>query len=215
MESCPRSVVAAVVAVVLVWAAAGCPATRTTAPPVDETLIGPLSMATDGDRLMPRLALPSLRAELPQDADLPYSAVDSLGLEVLYALDAEDSVRYLTRADLQQLGITQEELHDRAMANLRKTFSGETVKDCLDGRKLISIKCMDSYDATRLLLLPAHLGPGDELVAVIPDRDTLVFAAVEPGFDWRTFDELANTPVSDKALLAQPLRVTHEGFELK
>jgi hypothetical protein len=180
-----------------------------------QLLSEPLSMESHGDRLMPRLAPPDFRAGLPKDADPPHTAVESLGLEILYVLDAEHSVRYLTEADLEQLGLTGDELHECAMGNLRKTLSGEVVRSASEARKLVAIKSLDSYDATRLLLLPEHLKPGEELAAVIPDRDTLTFVAVWPDFDWPEFGELAKIPVSDKTLLTRPVRVTHEGFELK
>lgn len=180
-----------------------------------QLLAEPLSMASHGDRLMPRLAPPGLRAGLPPDADPPYTPVESLGLEILYVLDAEHSVRYLTKADLNQLGIARDELHNRAMGNLRKTLPAETVRSALEEGALISVKTMDSFDATRLLLVPEHLKPGEELAAVVPDRDTLTFARVWPDFDWAKFGELAKVPTSDSILLKRPVRVTHEGFELK
>ncbi len=181
----------------------------------EQTLSEPLSMETHGDRLMPRLVPGDFRSGLPPGADPPYTAVESLGLEILYVFDAEHSVRYLTKADLDQLGITRDELHERAMGNLRKTLSRESVRSAFEGRKLISIKNLDSYDATRLLLVPEHLEPGEELGAAIPDRDTLILAEVSADSDWRMFEELAQVPTGDKILLRRPVKVTHEGFELR
>jgi len=79
----------------------------------------------------------------------------------------------------------------------------------------VNFKVLDTYDATRLLLVPSCLQPGEEVAAVIPDRDTLCVTRVPEDGDWSPLVELARIPSSDRLLLDRPARVTSEGFELK
>ncbi len=174
----------------------------------------PLSLEACTDRLMPRLVPKGFYDRFPQGAGAPCTPVESLGLDIVYVLDAADSVRFLTRADLDELALTLEQLHDRSMENLRGTFPTSPVEEALAEPALVAVKNMDSYDATRLLLVPEYLQPGQELAALIPDRDTLVLVRVSPDFDWRKLDKLARTPASGKVLLSRPVKVTHEGFQI-
>jgi hypothetical protein len=73
------------------------------------------------------------------------------------------------------------------------------------------IKSMDSYDAARLLLVPDYLNPGEELAAMIPDRDTLVLIKVPQNGDWSPLVKLAKVAAGDP-LYRRPLRVTSAGI---
>ena len=76
------------------------------------------------------------------------------------------------------------------------------------------IKSGDTYDAARLLLVQQHLEPGEEIAALIPDRDTLALMPVPENEDWSNLAELARTPGGDRILLQAPLRVTADRIEV-
>ncbi len=85
----------------------------------------PLSLEQHGDRLRPMLALPQKRKQITRTDDLPFTPVPALGLEILYVVDAEHSVTYLTEPLMQDLGLALDALHARAMDNLRGTFPAD------------------------------------------------------------------------------------------
>ena len=175
----------------------------------------PLSLERCGDRLRPMLALPAKRQQLPTGAELPFTPLPSLGLEILYAVDGEHSVGYVTEHDRQDLGLAVEELHARAMDNLRAVFPAEGIREALAKPTFTMVRTEDGYDATRLLLLAECRAPGQTLAAAIPDRDTLAFGSVREDGDWRKFDDLARTPSGPYVLLDRPVKVTADGFELR
>jgi hypothetical protein len=181
----------------------------------DEAAGKPLSLDECGDRLRPMLAPPAKRQQLPAGAEMPFTLVASLGLEILYVLDDEHSLCYVTELHRGELGLTVEELHARAVDNLRNTFPAEDIRRSLAKPSFSMVRLGDSYDATRLLLIPECLAPGQTVAAVIPDRDSLAFGPVAEDCDWRMFDELARTPTGPHVLLRRPVRVTAEGFELR
>ncbi len=175
--------------------------------------VRPLSLATDGDRLMPRLAAAAFARQaasggtplLERETPVP-------GLLVLYVLDGDDAVRYLGQAQLAELGIDLEALHRRAMANLARHPITEIVRDVVERRNVAVVKLGGSLDATRLLLVPEAMKDGEELVAVVPDRETLALMPVPAEDGWGAVQKLARTPASPYLLLDRPLRVTRAGF---
>lgn len=173
----------------------------------------PLSLATAGDRILPRLVRPEFLAGMPPDADTPSVPLPDLGLAVVYVLDSPASVRYLTGQDLPDLGLDVRGLHDHALGNLRKRFAKEPVASAVGGA-VVLVKELDSFDAARLLVVPDFLDPGQEVAAVVPDRDTLGLAPVPADGDWAPIREMAKIPGGEHLLLARPLRVTAAGFEL-
>lgn len=174
--------------------------------------LGVLDLARDGDRLMPRL-FPAESLRSSQDAGpLPHRDSGLPGLVVAYVLDGDKSVMYLTAKHLEELKLDVAALHERAMANLRRTFPGAVVRHAVEKATLQMIKAGDSFDATRLLLVPEHLEPGETLVALIPDRETLAFTpATDKDLDG--LRKLAKTPASPYTLLDRPVRVSRGGFE--
>jgi hypothetical protein len=78
---------------------------------------------------------------------------------------------------------------------------------------MAAIKMMDSFDAARLLIVPEQLREGEELIALIPDRDTLTLVAVPKDGDWGPLRKLARVPDSEHLLLDRPVRVRRGGFE--
>lgn len=173
-----------------------------------------LDLAEHGDRLLPRLVDGAFLAELPPDAaDLPRTPLGDTGLLVVYVLDHDEAVAYLTRPQLEDLGLDVAALHDRALENLGRRFPAEAARRAIEeatgGRGLSVLKSGDSYDAARLLLLPRHLREGEVVAAAVPDRDTLAVAPVPEG-DWTPLRKLAGL-ASGPVLLDRPLRVTREG----
>lgn len=117
---------------------------------------------------------------------------------------------YLKNIDVQKLGISLEELHVIALNNLEKRFSREIVDKCIANDELTVIKTMDSYDAARILLLPKFLPEGVNVVAYVPDKDTL---ALLPSPETELIRKLTDIPASGKPLLKTPLLVSNKGYE--
>jgi hypothetical protein len=77
---------------------------------------------------------------------------------------------------------------------------------------LTMVKALDSYDAARILLVPGYLGDGEEVVALIPDRDTLTLAPLPTDGNWDTLRKLARVAGGEHLLIDRPIRVTRGGF---
>ncbi|HZV01651.1 MAG TPA: hypothetical protein VFF73_33380 [Planctomycetota bacterium] len=185
-----------------------------TARATDEMTKGKLTLEEHGPRIMPRLVPGPFFAQLGEKAkELPRRRVPELGLDVVYVVDSEHAVVFLTKEHVADLALSDDELHELALENLEKQFPAELVKKALDGT-LVAVKCMDTYDAARLLLVPSILDPGQELAAGIPDRETLFLAPVPKDGNWSGLGRLAKTPGSEHLLIDRPIKVTREGFEL-
>lgn len=179
-----------------------------------EAASGRITLATHGDRIMPRLVPPEFLSGLPPGTDLPHTPLESLGLSVVYVIDAEHSVMYIARAHADQLGLDLTALHERALQNLARVFPESAVNGVREKQSLIVFKAGDSHDAARLLLVPQHLNDGEEIAAVIPDRDTLALAPIPKDGDWSGLRKMARMPAGEHVLLDRPLRVTSTGFRL-
>jgi len=174
-----------------------------------------LSLEKHGDRIMPRVVPPSFFREVPEGAKMPTTPFGQTGLSVVYVIDSEQSVMYLTSQHTEDLALDSTALHELALRNLEKTFSAAAVRSVIEGNSANSFKMMDSYDATRILLVPKHLQPGEWIAAAIPDRDTLFLAPLPPDGDWGGMRKLARiTGPTGYRLLDRPLKVSHEGVEL-
>lgn len=136
------------------------------------------------------------------------------GLVTVFVLDSEASVLYLTESRLAELELDAAGLRDHAFRNLLRVTPEQPVRSAVEGGALVMLKAGDSFDATRLLLVPQMLRPGEELAAFIPDRETLGLLAVPVDGDWKGIRKLARTPASPYALLDRPLRVRSDGFEI-
>lgn len=173
---------------------------------------GRLSLDRHGARLLPRLLPLSMLESLPPDATPPHLPLGAGGLAVTYVLDSAHSVAYLTPAQLRELGLTVDALHDLAMENLERTFPEEALRDVLSGKSLVLVRKLDGHDAARVLCVPRRLAPGQAVAALVPDVNTLALAPVPADGDW---SELRKACVAGegKPVLNRPLRVTCEGFE--
>lgn len=172
-----------------------------------------LTLAHDGARVMPRL-IPV--GYVPVGAVARAGRLDDTGLEIAFVLDAEGSVRYLAPEDVKNLGLDTAALRGLAMKNLSRTWPVDTIRKLVTSGAMNVVKTMDSFDATRLLLLQAALKKGESIAALVPDRDTLVVLPVPANGDWAKLREAARIPPgSDHPLLARPLLVTHDKIELR
>lgn len=138
---------------------------------------------TDPDRLRLRPRL--LRADDPRliggaDPVGSIAAID-IGLSDVVAgivLDVSDGDRLLSHADLDELGVSPAEALQRAVEDLRAVSPpAALIRQVVQRQTSLVCAELDTFDAARLLTLPALLGEGEELYAHLPDRDTLVIAA--------------------------------------
>jgi uncharacterized protein YtpQ (UPF0354 family) len=132
------------------------------------------------DRIMPRIyvALPD-----PGAADVTLTKAESpverrlvADLLVFYAFDAESHYEIVSYRDLEQLGVTAEELHHRALQNLRRLKLDVRAHK---GDRIIMLTAGGNYEAT-LILLPEIWASVSQmvsggLIAAVPARDVLYF----------------------------------------
>jgi hypothetical protein len=174
---------------------------------------GPLLLSAHGSRIKP-LLIP--RQFLNPAVPSPQTPIPSLGLVVVYALDLPGNPRFLLEQDRDELGIDVPELHRLALDNLRKDFPQQLVADALSGERGTAIQAADYFNAARLLLVPAFLQSGQELIALIPHRDILVLlparALPEEGKLRESMQALQHG--DHPPLLDRPIRVTQSGFEI-
>lgn len=168
-----------------------------------------ITLKNSKELILPRLLLESELTEFQKR--LPSKPLLNTGLSVVYVIDRSHSVKYITSSDLQKLEISKDELHNIAILNLKKRFSKEVVEKCIADNSVTVLKTMDSYDASRVLLLPEYLPEGVKIVAYIPDKDTL---AILPSYDNESIKKLRDVPASGRPLLKNPLLISNQGYEL-
>lgn len=190
-------------------------------PMIEELRIAnaPLSFMTHGSRLFPRIVNEATRKQLESldttaEKVLPSCTLEGTPLHVVYVLDSPGAVRYLTHHDLQELAVSISSLHDQTLQNLSKIFPQEMVRKVVEEQVTVSLKTLDTYDASRLLLVREYLNPGESLVALIPDRDTLTLCPWPANGDCSEFRKLAKIPFSDKLIFDGVLRVTASNIEV-
>jgi uncharacterized protein YtpQ (UPF0354 family) len=131
---------------------------------------------------------------------------------VVLVLDSKNSVAYLQTSQLSELGLVDPAAAlEVAKENLARSFKGEVVREAIEKNNLVVGKSADTYDAARLLLVPAHLKQGETLAAMIPDRDTLVLTRIPADDNWAGLTKLAKTAAGDP-LFRKPIVVTAHGF---
>jgi hypothetical protein len=176
------------------------------------------ALDADAERrnVMPRLvtdaALAGLRSQVASGGKtLPSLPSGVAGLSIVFVLDREAAVAYLTGDLLAELTLTPDQALEVGRANLARTFGRDVVRSAVGSRNINVIKSCDSFDAARLLLVPGYLDAGESLVALIPDRDTLVLTAAPADGDWAGLRTLARAAAGDP-LWAEPLIVTSDGI---
>jgi len=170
-----------------------------------------ISLATHGSKIMPRLAPRAILADLNKSGEAPCRSFAGTGLIITYVIDYPNSVAYISGKQLEELDITEDSLYQLAMTNLAQRFSEQVVFDVLEKKTISVIKTMDSYDATKILLLPQYLPEDAEIVALIPDRDTLAITTIPADGDWSGLKKLAGT-AAGRPLFKFPLLVRRTGF---
>ena len=175
--------------------------------------IGRLESEEDRRRILPRLVTDSflrqIRAEMAGEV-LPALPLGVPGLSVVLVLDGETAVAYLSEGQLSAIGLTPEEGLELARQNLARSFESAIVRRALTDGSLNVVKAGDSFDAARLLLVPGALAPGEQVVALIPDRDTLVVTSAPRDGNWAGLRKLARAAAGEP-LWTEPLVVTAEG----
>ena len=176
------------------------------------------SLDADAERpnVMPRLinddALAALRGQVaPSGKTLPSLPSGAAGLSIVFVLDRESAVAYLTSDLLAELKLTPDEALIVGRANLARTFGRDVVRSAVGSTTINIVKVGDSFDASRLLLVPGYLEAGESLVALVPDRDTLVLTRPPGDGDWSRLRTLAHAAAGDP-LCPEPLLVTPAGF---
>ncbi len=137
-------------------------------------------------------------------------------LVITYVLDVGDRVAFIDAGLLERIGVDQAEIKREAFRNVEVIFPRAAVQPLLGTKDIAMIKKKDSYDATRLLAVPAALSPGQELFAVIPDDDTLALVGTS---DWLPkLKELAvewyGSAEDEKKITSEVLRVAPEGISV-
>ena len=171
----------------------------------------PIDPEKDAARVRPRLVPQSFFGSLPEQAELPRRPLGATGLWIVYVLDSALRVSYITRDIADELKLSDDALHELAMSNLRATFPPTVVRGAIDESQLVVYKTQDTYDATRLLLVPEHLHDGEALIVAVPDRDTLAMIQL-PRAEAKGFPMTPDD--TDHLLLNKPLWVTKDGIEI-
>jgi uncharacterized protein YtpQ (UPF0354 family) len=101
-------------------------------------------------------------------------------LIITYVIEEPNSVAYISEQHLERWGVQEHEIHEQAMANLRRrtTERGSHTTAGTDQQRLVILDAQDGFDATRLLLpdlIEALSGdmPGTVVIG-IPNRDFLI-----------------------------------------
>lgn len=148
-------------------------------------------------------------------AEVAHTPLPELGLSVIYVLDLPKDKRPLSIQDCSDLGIDAEEIHPIALANLGTDFPNDAIAGANEGRGS-AIQVNDSFDATRLLLVPERLQLGQELVALIPHRDMLMRLPGSVRDDPEMLQQGIDALKCEEhpPLLERAVHVTCEGLEL-
>jgi hypothetical protein len=174
------------------------------------------SLNADRERVLPRLV--SAAFVQGRGAGLCRRPVDGTDLHSVYCTDEVDVIKYIPAESLGESGMDVEALHALALTNLagRTEDVAAVIRRVLDDNTMVVLKTLDSYDAARLLLVPAALRPGESVIAHVPDRDTL---ALMPPVSEERRGQVVETlrqvpPDPERALLDRPMIVRPSGFEL-
>lgn len=171
------------------------------------------------DNLLPRVVSSDFVRKFPADAGLINRPLGSTGLREVLVLDGEQSVAFVTQSMLDGFHLSADAAFEVALKNLQPKLLEGVVRGVLERNELTMNKYGDSFDAARVLAVPALLREGEAVAALIPDRDTLVLLAAPKEKDTPEFwESLANFPGSGDGgppISNRPLRVTRQGIELR
>jgi hypothetical protein len=175
-----------------------------------------LDPETERPNVLPRLlhdgGVSGLRRAIEANGQrLPVLPSGVPGLSVVFVLDREASVAYLTEDLLGELELSPEQAFDLARTNLARRFSRDVVRQAVADGAVNVVKSGDTFDAARLLLVPGYLEAGESLAAIVPDRDTLVLTPPPADGDWASLRKIARAADGDP-LYAEPIVVTADGL---
>ena len=175
--------------------------------------------ASDVDRARASLLPVLLRRDDPLVDKLATRPSWIPGLTIAFALDARNT-RYLVPPDqLTRMGLDVESAYTLALGHLRGISAGLRLRDAIDRGEFLMVKVLDTYDATRLLLLPEVLRPGEAVAVIVTNDRTLGVYPVPEDGDWSSLGAMAEkwwvATAPSSRLLERPLRVTSSSCELK
>jgi hypothetical protein len=132
---------------------------------------------TDAKRIRP-LLLRNEDLAMFGSVRVPQRWVDGLPLSIAYVLDGARTMRFVLESDLPALGLTPSGLYEHAVANLETPDLPKAIRHTLEQHGLANVNVGDDYDATRLILLPALLRDGEQLLALVAERNSLLLAPI-------------------------------------
>ena len=135
---------------------------------------------TLSERILPMLKPISILAEV-RERKVPLLAYQLFlaDLIVTYVIDEQQSVVYVNEEHMERWGVSERDLHEQAIANLRqRTVARDYTVAGDGGQRLFIWNTGDGYDATRLLLSDVltqwQAQVDGNLVIGVPNRDFLV-----------------------------------------
>jgi PAS domain-containing protein len=166
------------------------------------------------DQLMPRIIHRDQLENMVEQFEMPipHRPLGDLPLVAVYVIDLPESVAFVNDSTAQQMGLSEPELFERALANLDP--EGEFIRQLgqFSAGRVAVVKTEDSYDAARLLLVPQAIDDDVTVCAAVPDRDTLVLAILDEDTVYATVDEMAKSPGSNRLIFDSAIEVRTTGF---
>ncbi len=179
---------------------------------------GTPDQAADFDELRGRI-LPMIVSQRQIDPKSGSMVTEPLvgSLHIGYAIDSDRTIAYIPQSQFESWGISLEDLHDTAIANLvtkSDAIPAHAAPDDDGGVSLILFQTMDGFDASRILLpnlhdqLRKHLG--SPFAAGIPNRDILLCFRNDEETAGRLKQQIADDylrmphQVTDELLLVTP-----------
>ncbi len=160
------------------------------------------------------------------ETPFPGRPLGTTGLKVTYAIKfgEESGARNaflrglalpLAVEHMDVLGVDESTLFDWSMKNLAGSLPEGFVANVVDSREASALQTADHFVACRILAVPSQLQDDQTVVALIPDRESLVLMPPPDDGDWTNIFEAALIPLGAGApLLELPVKVTRAGFEL-
>lgn len=143
---------------------------------------------------------------------VPARALGDTGLFAVLVHDMGQSVRYLNTQAISETRLSFDVLMNLALHGLQTPDVLAALRTAIAADTVTILKTGDSYDAARLLLLPALLRDDQRIVALVPDRDTLLISPMPDAKGWEQLHAMANLRHREDRLLANPIIVDRHGF---
>ncbi len=165
------------------------------------------------DHIKPRLLHREHVASMEQQTGLtiPNIPIERTPLCIGFVIDLPDSVAFVNTNLQHELGLELQDLHDLAIEHLDDGAFGQALGE-MQPSSLMNVSTGDSFDASRALLIPKYLKPGESVVILVPDRDCLVILRSDAPNRFEMMAQLASIPAGIRPLYAVPIEVTCDGF---